>query len=214
MIKVALPKGRLFEETVQLLLSKGIIEKKIEEGRKLVLEEGGITFFLVKPSDVPVYVESGVSDLGVCGYDVYLEKRPDVYRLLDLGIGFCRIVVAGKPESEEKYFSSTHISVATKYPNIAYEFFKKKGVKADIYYLNGSVELAPLVGLSDFILDLVQTGRTLKENGLVVIEEVEKSTAWLIANKDSFRIKNEKIMEFLSQLMQDNRDGIQVQRSS
>jgi len=214
MIKVALPKGRLFNEAVDLLLKRGIIKRKIEEGRKLILEEEGITFFLVKPSDVPVYVESGVSDLGICGYDVFLEKKPDVYRLVDLGIGFCRIAVAGKPESEEKYFNSTHISVATKYPNVAYEFFKNKGVKAEIYYLSGSVELAPLVGLSDFILDLVQTGRTLKENGLVVIEEVGKSTAWLLANKDSFRIKNEEIMDFLSRLMQDNKDGIQVQRPS
>ncbi len=201
MLSVALPKGRLFGETVELFLKSGIIEEKLEEGRKLVLEVGELRFFLVKPFDVPVYVENGVADLGVCGYDVFLERKPEVYRLLDLGIGFCKIVVAGKPESAERYSQLTRITVATKYPRIAYEFFKKKGVKAEVYYLNGSVELAPLVGLSEFILDLVQTGRTLRENGLVVMEEVERSTAWLLANRDSFRIKNEAINEFLSRLL-------------
>ncbi|HIQ49280.1 MAG TPA: ATP phosphoribosyltransferase [Aquifex aeolicus] len=200
MLKIAVPKGRLFSETIHLFLNKGVIENKLQEGRKLILRESSYTFYLVKPFDVPVYVERGVADLGVCGYDVYLERKPDVYKLLDLGIGYCTIAVAGKPESKEKYFNLTHITVATKYSNIAYEFFKSKGIKADIYYLNGSVELAPLVGLAEFILDLVQTGRTLKENGLVVIEEVGKSTAWLIANKDSFRIKNNLVLDFIEKL--------------
>ncbi|NPA32629.1 MAG: ATP phosphoribosyltransferase [Aquificae bacterium] len=200
MLKLALPKGRLFEESVELLKRSGIINEPLREGRKLIVEQGNITFYLVKPSDVPVYVEGGVADVGICGYDVYLEKKPDVYKLLDLGIGFCRLAVAGKPESEERYFTSSHITVATKYPNIAKEFFRKKGVKADIYYLSGSVELAPLVGLSEFILDLVQTGRTLKENGLILIEEITHSTAWLIANKDSFRAKNEEHLSFLKRL--------------
>ncbi|WP_461832522.1 ATP phosphoribosyltransferase [Aquifex sp.] len=201
MLKIALPKGRLFEESVNLLLEKGIIEKKLKEGRKLILEENGYTFYLVKPSDVPVYVERGVADLGICGYDVYLERKPNVYRLVNLGIGYCKIAIAGKPESEERYFSSTRISVATKYPNIAYDFFKKRGIKAEIYYLSGSVELAPLVGLSEFILDLVQTGRTLKENGLIVIEEVGESTAWLISNKDSYRVKNRDVLNFLKKVL-------------
>ncbi|GAB6065124.1 ATP phosphoribosyltransferase [Aquifex pyrophilus] len=201
MLKIALPKGRLFEESVKLLMEKGIIGKELKEGRKLILEENGYTFYLVKPSDIPVYVERGVADLGICGYDVYLERKPNVYKLVNLGIGYCRIAIAGKPESEERYFSSTRISVATKYPNIAYDFFKKKGIKAEIYYLSGSVELAPLVGLSEFILDLVQTGRTLKENGLVVIEEVDESTAWLISNKDSYRVKNREVLGFLEKLL-------------
>ena len=200
MIKIALPKGRLFEESVELLLKKKLITEPLKEGRKLVLERDGLTFFLVKPFDVPVYVESGVADAGICGYDVFLERKPKVYRVLNLGIGFCRIAVAGKPESEERYFNSTHITVATKYPNIAYEFFKKKGVKATIYHLNGSVELAPLVGLAEFILDLVQTGRTLKENGLVIMEEITQSTAWFIVNKESFRIKNDIILTMIKKL--------------
>lgn len=200
MIKIALPKGRLFKESVELLLKRGVISEPLKEGRKLVLERDGFTFFLVKPFDVPVYVESGVADAGICGYDVFLERKPKVYRVLNLGIGFCRIAVAGKPESEERYFSSTHITVATKYPNIAYEFFKKKGVRATIYHLNGSVELAPLVELAEFILDLVQTGRTLKENGLIIMEEITQSTAWFIVNKESFRIKNDIILEVIQKL--------------
>jgi len=200
MIKIALPKGRLFEESVELLLKRGIIKEPLKEGRKLVIEKDGFTFFLVKPFDVPVYVESGVADAGICGYDVFLERKPKVYRVLDLGIGFCKIAIAGKPESEEKYFNSTHITLATKYPNVAYEFFKSKGIKATIYHLNGSVELAPLVGLAEFILDLVQTGKTLKENGLVIIEEVTTSTAWFIVNKESFRIKNDTILELIQKL--------------
>ena len=200
MIRIALPKGRLFGESVELLLRKGIIKEPLKEGRKLVLEQDGLTFFLVKPFDVPVYVESGVADAGICGYDVFLERKPNVYRVLNLGIGFCKIAVAGKPESEEKYFTSTHITLATKYPNIAYEFFRKKGVKATIHHLNGSVELAPLVGLAEYILDLVQTGRTLKENGLVIMEEVAQSTAWFIVNKESYRIKNDVLISIINNL--------------
>jgi len=200
MINLALPKGRLFEESVDLLFSKGLIEERVEEGRKLTVELGNLTLLLVKPFDVPVYVENGAADLGICGYDVYLERRPDVYRFLDLGIGECRISVAGKPESREKYERCSYIKVATKYVNIARDFFSRKGVKVDILNLSGSVELSPVLGLSDFILDLVQTGRTLKENGLIEIEVVEKSTAWLIGNRASFRNKREEILSILERL--------------
>jgi len=198
MLKLALPKGRLFKETVSLLKEKGVLPEEVEEGRKLVLD---LTLLLVKPSDVPVYIERGVADLGVCGMDVLMERKPDLYRLLDLGVGYCRIAVAGKPESAERYGRLTHLRVATKYPTIAKEFFTKKGVKAEIYYLSGSVELAPLVGLAEFILDLVQTGRTLRENGLVVMEEVGESTAWLVANKDSYRTKNSAILSVAEKLL-------------
>ncbi len=200
MIRLAVPKGRLFEESVEVLYSKGLIPQKLKEGRKLTVEVGNLTILLVKPFDVPVYVENGVADLGICGYDVYLEKSPDVYRVLDLGIGACRISVAGRPESEEKYWNSSYLKVATKYERIAKEFFTRKGVKAEIVPLSGSVELAPLIGLSDYILDLVQTGRTLKENGLIEIEEVGKSTAWLICNRASFRNKGSEIREFIENL--------------
>lgn len=200
MIKLAVPKGRLFEESVELLYARGLLPEKIEEGRKLTLRVGELTLFLVKPFDVPVYVENGTADMGVCGYDVYLERNPDVYRLLDLGIGVCRISVAGKPESGEKYFKSSYIRLATKYPNTAKSFFSRKGVKADVLVLSGSVELAPVIGLADFILDLVQTGRTLKENGLVEIEEVDRSSAWLICNRASFRNKSSYIREVIERL--------------
>ena len=200
MISIAIPKGRLFKESVDLLLSKGVLKERIEEGRKLTIETDKLTIFLVKPFDVPVYVENGVADLGVCGYDVFLERKPEVYRFLDLGIGACRISVAGKPEKEELYFNSSHLRVATKYENIARDFFSQKGVRVEIIYLNGSVELAPLIGLADFILDLVQTGRTLKENGLVEIDQVGSSTAWLIGNRASFRNKREDILKVLNSL--------------
>ncbi len=200
MIKVAVPKGRLFKESVDLLLNAGIIPQKIEEGRKLTVELGNVTLLLVKPFDVPVYVENGVADLGICGYDVYLERRPDVYRLLDLGIGRCRISVAGKPESEGRYWESSYLKVATKYVRIAEEFFSSKGVKTQIIPLSGSVELAPLIGLADYILDLVQTGRTLRENGLIELEEVESSTAWLVCNRASFRNKARDIKDFVNRL--------------
>ncbi len=200
MIRIALPKGRLFKESVDLLFSKGILKKKVEEGRKLILELKDLTLLLVKPFDVPVYVEYGTADLGICGYDVYVEKNPHVYRLLDLGIGRCRISVAGKPESKELYEKSTFIKVATKYPRTTHRFFSEKGVKVDVIVLNGSVELAPTIGIAEFIVDLVQTGKTLKENGLVEMEVIEESTAWLICNRSSFRNKREEILEIIKAL--------------
>jgi len=203
MLRLALPRGRLFAETVELLLSRGVLNEKLEEGRKLFIKTGSLEVMLVKPSDVPVYVEGGVADLGVCGMDVLLERKPSVYRLLDLGLGYCKVVVAGRPESLTRYPNLSHLKVATKYPRLAREFFTKRGVKAEVYYLSGSVELAPLVGLAEFILDLVQTGRTLKENGLVIVEEVAESTAWLIANKDSFRTKNAAVLELVRKLKGD-----------
>ncbi len=201
MLKIAVPKGRLFQESVDLLFSKGLIPEKVEEGRKLTLTVGDLTLLLVKPFDVPVYVENGVADLGICGYDVFLERKPEVYKMIDLGIGVCRISVAGKPENRERYLSSSSVRVATKYRRIAEDFFMRKGVKVQIITLSGSVELAPLIGLSDFIVDLVQTGRTLKENGLVEIEEIARSSAWLICNRASFRNKSSQIREVVEALL-------------
>ncbi|MCX7990218.1 MAG: ATP phosphoribosyltransferase, partial [Aquificaceae bacterium] len=187
MLRIALPKGRLFEETLELFLKKGIIDKRFEEGRKLSLRVGRFEFLLVKPLDVPVYVENGVADLGVVGRDVLLERKPDLYVLCDLGVGYCRIVVAGKEESREKYYKSSYLKVATKYPRITQDFFLQKGVRCKVVSLSGSVELAPLIGLADYIVDLTQTGRTLKENNLVVIEEIASSTAMLVCNRTSYR---------------------------
>lgn len=200
MLRFALPKGRLFGETLELLLKKGIIDEPFEEGRRLSVRVGNYEFLLVKPSDVTVYVENGVADLGVVGKDILLEKKPDLYVLFDLGIGFCRIVVAGKEESREKYLKSSYIKVATKYPRISQEFFAKKGVRCKVIPLSGSVELAPVIGLSDFIVDLVQTGRTLKENNLTVIEEIAPSTAMLVCNRASYRNMRDEVMEVLNRL--------------
>ncbi|MDQ7037716.1 MAG: ATP phosphoribosyltransferase [Aquificota bacterium] len=200
MIRIALPRGRLLKETVDLLLSRGILEGRVEEGRKLNIRVGDVEVYLVKPFDVPVYVERGVADLGICGLDVLMETEPLVYRILDLGIGECRISVAGKPEAVGIYERSVYLRVATKYPNITKEFFGSRGVKVDVLTLKGSVELAPLIGLSDLIVDLVQTGRTLKENGLVEIEEIARSTAWLICNRASFRNRRDEVLSVIERL--------------
>ncbi len=196
----ALPKGRLFEESVNLLIGKGILRERIEEGRKLVIEKGNLRMILAKPFDVPVYVEEGVADIGIVGRDVLLEKKPRVYEFGDLGIGKCTIVVAGKEADREKYKTSPYIRVATKYPNLTKSFFEKKNVKASIIHLNGSVELAPILGLSDYIVDLVQTGRTLRENNLAIIEEIGESTGVLIGNRVSFIAKREFIVDIIHKL--------------
>jgi len=200
MLRIALPKGRLFGETVEFLKNRGIIQEGFEEGRKLQIQVENYEFLLVKPFDVPVYVENGVADLGVVGYDVLLEREPDVYELFDLGIGFCRLVVAGKQEKYDYYRTSSCLRVATKYLRITKNFFLEKGIKAKVIHLNGSVELAPLLNLSDAIVDLVQTGRTLKENNLVIFEEISPSTARLVCNRASYRNKKEQIFQLISKL--------------
>ncbi|RMH06051.1 MAG: ATP phosphoribosyltransferase [Aquificota bacterium] len=200
MLRLALPKGRLFEESVELLFKRGILKERIQEGRRLSVRVGDLEVFLVKPFDVPVYVENGVADLGIVGRDVLLETQPDLYTLYDLGIGFCRIVVAGKEESRELYNKGFFFKVATKYPRITSEFFSQKGVKCKVVHLNGSVELAPLIGLSHFIVDLVQTGRTLRENNLVVLEEITTSTAMLVCNRASYRNLRLYVLDVLKAL--------------
>ncbi|MCS7262994.1 MAG: ATP phosphoribosyltransferase [Aquificaceae bacterium] len=201
MLRIALPKGRLFEDTVELFYTKGLVKEKFQEGRKLSVRVGECEFLLVKPFDVPVYVENGVADLGVMGRDVLLEKRPDLYVLCDLGIGFCRLVVAGKEESRHIYHKSSYIKVATKYVRVAQDFFLEKGIKCKVISLSGSVELAPLTGLADFIVDLVQTGRTLKENNLAVIEEITHSTAMLVCNRASYRNLREEILRVVERFV-------------
>ena len=197
---LAIPKGRLFEESVELLYESGLIGEKLKEGRKLVLETERFKILLAKPKDVPTLVDSGFADLGVAGFDTLWESGKKLFELLDLGIGYCRICIAGFPESIESYKNLSSIKVATKYPNIAKSYFEKKGIKPFIYVMNGSVELAPLIGLTDYILDLVQTGRTLRENGLVVVEEIAESTARLVANRNSFYLKNEEILRVVEKL--------------
>lgn len=193
-IRIALPKGRLGQKAYGILKNNGYECPEMEEdSRKLVFrnEEKNITYFLVKPSDVPTYVERGAADIGIVGKDTLLEENPDVYELLDLGFGKCKFAIAapvGYIEDESKT-----LIVATKYINVAKDYYEKKERKIDIVKLNGSVELGPLVDLSHVILDIVETGSTLKENNLEVIEDVAYISSRLISNKSSYKFKREKI---------------------
>ena len=201
-ITVALPKGRLFDQTIDIFTKSNLLDRAIsQETRKLIIETDDFRFLIVRAKDVPTYVQYGVADIGVAGDDVILEQESEVYIPIDLGIGICKIAVAGKPVDKNKYFSNpTYLKIATKYPRITTEFFSEKGIKVQIIELYGSVELAPLLGLSDFIVDIVETGRTLKENGLEVIEEIRKSSAKLLINRISFKTKNKKIKRIIDNL--------------
>jgi ATP phosphoribosyltransferase len=173
------------------------------KSRKLLVQsaDGRFNFIFVKPGDVPTYVEYGVADAGVCGRDVLLEANADVHEPLDLKFGYCKIAVAGRKEVVgQDYNLLATVRVATKYPNIATEYFHRKGIPIETIYLSGSVELAPLLGLSDRIVDLVETGRTLKENGLEVIDVITETTARLIVNRASFHLKRDEVSKLISEL--------------
>ena len=201
MLNVALPKGRLGEKVYDLFEQAGYDCPSIKENsRKLVFEnaEKGIRFFWVKPSDVSVYVERGAADLGVAGKDILLEYAPDVYELLDLKIGKCSMAVAAKKDFVDD--RNRTLVVATKFTNIAKKYYAEQGREIDIVHLNGSIELAPILGLSDVIVDIVETGTTLKENDLVVQEKFVPISARLIANKSGFKFKTEKIEDIQKKL--------------
>ena len=192
-LDIALPKGRLGEKVARLLGEAGMGAAEVREGsRALVLEsdDGSLRFFWVKPADVPIYVERGAADAGVAGKDVLLEHGADVYELLDLGLGRCRMCVAGFPGALERPGA---LRVATKYPDIATRHFRSRGRAIDIIQLNGSIELAPILGLADVIVDIVETGATLRENRLEVLEEVLPVSARLICNKAAFRFKHGRV---------------------
>jgi ATP phosphoribosyltransferase len=200
MINIALPKGRLGEKVYKMFEAAGYFCEDMFEGRKLVFEneEAGVRYFWVKPTDVPIYVERGAADIGIAGKDVLLEGQPNVYELLDLGIGKCRMVVAAPRGFTDD--SEYPLKVATKFVNIAQDFYASRGRDIDIIKLNGSIEIAPLLGLSDVIVDLVETGRTLKENDLVVIDEILNVSARLIANKSSYNFKSREINKLLERI--------------
>ena len=194
MINVALPKGRLGERVYATFERAGYECPSIKEvNRKLVFEnaEKGVRYFWVKPSDVSIYVERGAADIGVCGKDILAEYSPDVYELLDLKTGVCRMAVAAK----KSFFDdrAATLKVATKFVNIAKNYYAGKGREIDVIHLNGSIELAPILGLSDVIVDIVETGATLKENDLDVVETIMPISARLIANKASFKFKTAEI---------------------
>ncbi len=194
MLNVALPKGRLGEKVYDMFEKAGFECPSIKENnRKLTFEnpETGVRFFWVKPSDVAIYVERGAADIGVAGKDILLEYEPDIYELLDLDIGKCRMAVAAPKNFKDN--QARALKVATKFANIAKTHYDSKGREIDIIHLNGSIELAPILGLSDVIVDIVETGRTLVENDLGVYEEILPISARLIANKSSYKFKGEMI---------------------
>lgn len=210
MINIALPKGRLGEKIYDIFEKAGYECKSIKENsRKLIFEnpDTGVRFFWVKPSDVAIYVERGAADIGVAGKDILLEYSPDVYELLDLKAGKCNMAVAGKKDFKDD--TEKTLRVATKFVNIAAEFYSKKSRDIDIIKLNGSIELAPILELSDVIVDIVETGTTLRENDLAVLETIVPISARLIANKASFKFKTkeiENIRDSIAALVEDKND--------
>ncbi len=201
MLNVALPKGRLGEKVYAMFEKAGFECPSIkEENRKLIFEnpEKGVRYFWVKPSDVAIYVERGAADIGVVGKDILLEYEPDVYELLDLKTGKCRMAVAAPRDFRDD--TERTLKVATKFSHIAREYYSSLGRDIDIIHLNGSIEIAPILGLSDVIVDIVETGTTLRENNLEVFETIVPISARFIANKASFKFKNEPIERILASL--------------
>ena len=194
MINIALPKGRLGEKAYKIFEVAGYECPSIrEENRKLIFEneEKGIRYFWVKPSDVVIYVERGAADIGIAGKDIILEYSPDIYELADLGMGKCRMAVACKKDFCDD--RERTLRVATKFPNIARRYYNSQSREIDIIKLNGSIELAPILGLSDVIVDIVETGKTLYENNLEPRETIVDISARLVANKVSYKFKNSEI---------------------
>ena len=203
-LTIALPTGKLFAKSVELLAKVGYsADNVVEDSRKLVItnEENKVKFIIVKTMDLPTYVEYGAADIGIIGKDVLLEEKKDVYELLDMKYGKCRLMVAvPKAKKRAKITDYAHLRVATKYPHCAGEFFNKAGMQMTIIKLNGSIELAPIVGLSEMIVDIVETGTTLKENNLEEIAVVQPATARLIANKVSFKLQFNRIKKLVEDL--------------
>ena len=201
MINIALPKGRLGEKAYGMFEAAGFECPSIkEENRKLIFEnpEKGVRYFWVKPSDVVIYVERGAADIGIAGKDIILEYKPDIYELADLGIGKCRMAVAAKKDFCDR--RDRTLKVATKFPNIAKSYYSSLSREIDIIKLNGSIELAPILGLSDVIVDIVETGKTLYENDLEPKSDIVNISARLVANKVSYKFKNERIKEICEQV--------------
>ena len=201
MINIALPKGRLGEKVYDMFEAAGYPCEGIkEDSRRLVFEnpQAGIRYFWVKPSDVAIYVERGAADIGVAGKDILLEYQPDVYELLDLNMGKCRMAVAGPKNFRDN--TGRTLRVATKFSNIALDYYTSQSREIDIIKLQGSIEIAPILGLSDVIVDIVETGTTLYENNLEVLETIVPISARLISNKVSFKFHNREIETIVKKL--------------
>ncbi|UOQ45850.1 ATP phosphoribosyltransferase [Halobacillus salinarum] len=199
-LTIAMPKGRIYEEAASLMKQAGYdLGGDKEKSRKLILEypDQNLQIMMAKPMDVVTYVEYGAADIGIAGKDVLLEQDRDVYEVLDLKISPCYVAVAGLPDQP---LSRIAPKIATKYPKVASDYFREKGEQIEIIPLNGSIELAPLIGLADRIVDIVSTGRTLKENGLVEYEKIAEITSRLIVNPVSYRVKSQEIDELAQKL--------------
>ncbi len=204
LLTIALPKGKLFQPSADLLARFGYTAEGLaENSRKLVIvnEAKKIQFVITKPMDLPTYVEYGAADVGIIGKDVLLEEARNVYELVDLKFGLCRLMLA-VPESlqREKLSDYAHLRVATKYPRVAEQFFLDNGIQMEIIKLNGSIELAPMVGLAEMIVDIVETGRTLQENRLIEVARLHRATARFIANRVSFKMKFERIQSMVDEM--------------
>lgn len=204
-LTIAMPKGRILKEAVTLFKAAGVdFSELLQDERKLIFENvaEGLRFMVIRSQDVPTYVEYGAADLGVAGKDVLIEQSKDLYEPLDLGIGVCRMAVAEPKElgANDNPRRWTQIRVATKYPNITLKHFLNKGVHVEIIKLYGSIELAPLLGLSERIVDLVQTGETLRKNGLVEVEDVMQISSKLVCNRASLKTKPRKVKDLVERL--------------
>ena len=202
-LTLALPKGRLLEPAVDLLRELGVSAVD-PESRKLIFKDPGrgLEILLLKPADVPAYVTYGAADLGIVGKDILLEQEPDVYEPLDLGFGFCRLVVAEPRELWERDDPAkwSWVRVATKYPRLTEQYFSSRGIQVEIVHLDGSIELAPLVGLAERIVDLVQSGETLRANGLVEVAEITRSTARVIVNRASMKTEYAAVTQLVADM--------------
>lgn len=205
-VTIALPKGKLYQETVTLLGLAGLGAEHLgdEQSRSLLIDAPalGLRYLLSRPSDVPVYVEHGVADLGIVGKDSLLEAQPAVYELLDLGYSRCRFVLAAPEDADPERLldGSANRRVATKFPRVTESYFRSRGIQVEVIALHGAIELAPTVGLAEMIVDITQTGRTLKENRLRILSEIEVCTARLIANRASYRLKQERLAPMVAAL--------------
>jgi ATP phosphoribosyltransferase len=202
MLVIALCKGRFLDPSLDLLGRAGIrFSDDVASSRKLIFQSEDKRFraVLVKPADVPTYVEYGAADIGIAGRDVIMESRADVLQPLDLNFGYCKIAVAGPTENRTATTNPT-VRVATKYPQITLDYFNARGIPVEIIPLSGSIELAPLIGLADRIVDLVETGRTLKENGLAVLEVIAESSAKLLINRASYQTKRAEVLTLIQAL--------------
>jgi ATP phosphoribosyltransferase len=203
-VKIALPKGRLLHPCLEIFQDLGCAGLMgIVSSRRLLWEEPeqGLSFMVIRATDVPIYVEHGAADLGIVGRDVLREDQRDVYEPMGLGFGCCRLVVAGPPEIRAENLHLRHrLRVASKYPHLARQHFLKQGISAEVVSLSGSVELAPQVGLADLVVDLVQTGRTMRENDLVEIDEIMSSEACLIVNRASHKLRLKEINDLMKRI--------------